>query len=286
MKIGVNTLLWTAGFDRSNFELLPRVKRWGFDGIEIARFEFDSFPVAEARRAVADAGLECTFCSALTGSLSLISEDAGVREAARGFLRRGIETAAELGAKVFVGPFCAPVGQLVGRRSTADEWKRAVEGLATLGDALDQHDVTLALEPLNRFETYFVNTAADMARLCAEVNHPRIGALLDTFHANIEEKTIGEAAAALGPRIRHVHTCENDRGIPGSGHVDWDGLFAALDRENYDGWLVIESFGFAIQEIAAAACIWRDLAANPEAIAVEGLQFLRRMSERGLPARA
>jgi D-psicose/D-tagatose/L-ribulose 3-epimerase len=284
MKIGVNTLLWTAGFDRSNFELLPRVKRWGFDGIEIARFEFESFPASETRRAVADAGLDCTFCSALTGSLSLISDNESIRKDARQFLRRGIETAAELGAKVFVGPFCAPVGQLLGRRSTADEWKRAVEGLASLGDALDQHDVTLALEPLNRFETYFVNTAAGMARLCAEVNHPRIGALLDTFHANIEEKTIGDAAAALGPRIKHVHTCENDRGIPGSGHVDWEGLFAALDRENYNGWLVIESFGFAIQEIAAAACIWRDLAANPEAIAVEGVQFLRRMTERGLPA--
>ena len=284
MKIGVNTLLWTAGFDSSNFDLLPRIKQWGFDGVEIARFEFDSFPVAETRRAVADAGLECTFCSALTGSLSLISEYEGVRENARQFLIRGIETAAELGAKVFVGPFCAPVGQLLGRRRTDDEWKRAVDGLASLGDTLDRCDVDLALEPLNRFETYFVNTAADQARLCAEVNHPRIGALLDSFHANIEEKTIGDAAAALGSRIKHVHTCENDRGIPGSGHVDWEGLFAALRRESYDRWLVIESFGFAIEEIAAAACIWRDLAANPEAIAVEGLHFLRRMTERELPA--
>jgi D-psicose/D-tagatose/L-ribulose 3-epimerase len=122
--------------------------------------------------------------------------------------------------------------------------------------------------------------------LCNEVGHPRIGALLDTFHANIEEKTITDAAAALDGRIVHVHTCENDRGIPGSGHVDWDGLFSALSRATYNRWLVIESFGFAIQEIAAAACIWRDLAANPEAIAVEGLRFLREMTERGLPAKA
>lgn len=286
MKIGVNTLLWTAGFDQSHFDLLPRIKRWGFDGVEIARFEFDSFPVAEVRRAVADAGLECTFCSALTGSSSLVSEDAGVREQARAFLARGVEVAAELGTDVFLGPFCAPVGLLVGRRRNGDEWKRAVEQLSLLGPVLDQHGVTLALEPLNRFETYFLNTAADTARLCKEVGHPKIGALLDTFHANIEEKTVMDAAHALDGHLAHVHTCENDRGIPGSGHVDWDGLFSALNRASYNRWLVIESFGFAIQEIAAAACIWRDLAASPEAIAVEGLRFLRAMTERSLPAKA
>jgi D-psicose/D-tagatose/L-ribulose 3-epimerase len=286
MKIGVNTLLWTAGFDRSHFELLPRIKRWGFDGVEVARFEFDTFPVAEVRRAANDAGLECTFCSALTGSLSLVSEDAGVRDQARRFIARGVEVAAELGSDVFLGPFCAPVGLLLGRRRTADEWKWAVEQLSLLGPVLDQHGVSLALEPLNRFETYFLNTAADTARLCEEVGHPKIGALLDTFHANIEEKTITDAAAALKGRIKHVHTCENDRGIPGSGHVDWEGLFSALGRETYDRWIVIESFGFAIKEIAAAACIWRDLAASPEAIAVEGQRFLRHMTERSLPAKA
>lgn len=281
MKLGVNTLLWTAGFDPEHFPLLPRIKSWGFDGVEIARFDFDGFPVADVRRAVADAGLEATFCSALIGSASLVSGDPAIREQARTFLLRGIEVTAELGADVFLGPFCAPVGQLLGRRRTEDEWSRAVEGLQSLTSALDEHGVSLAIEPLNRFETYFLNTASDAARLCAEVNHPRVGVLLDTFHSNIEEKTISDAASTLGPHIQHVHTCENDRGIPGSGHVDWDGLFTSLARARYNRWLVIESFGFAIKEIAAAACIWRDLAANPEAIAIEGGRFLRSKMEKG-----
>ena len=286
MKIGINTLLWTAGFSPEHFPLLAKVKRWGFDGIEIARFDFDGFPVAQVRRAVEDAGLECTFCSALTGSMSLVSDDAAIRAQTRTFLLRGIEVAAELGSPVFLGPFVAPVGQLLGRRRTDDEWKLAVEGLASLHHALDTHGVALGLEPLNRFETYFLNTAADAARLCDAVGDPRVGVLLDTFHANIEEKTIMDAVNVLGKRIKHIHTCENDRGIPGSGHVDWDGLFASLDRTAYDGWLVIESFGHTIPEIAAAACIWRDLAPTSEAIAVEGLRFLRGMTQRGLPARA
>ena len=278
MKFGVNSLLWTAGFDRGHLGLLGKIRAMGFDGIEISRFAFDGFPAAEIRAALASEGLSCTFCSALTGTMSLVSEDAAVRAGARDFVKRGIETAAELGAQLFMGPFCAPVGLLPGRRRTAEEWKRAVEGLSTLGDTLDACNVTLAIEPLNRFETYFLNTAADGRRLSEEVGHPRVGLTLDTFHANIEEKDLGGALRLLGPRLKHVHACENDRGIPGSGHVEWPAVFAALKQIGYDGWIVIESFGAHIPEIAAAACIWRDLAPASDDIAAEGVKFLRQAS--------
>jgi D-psicose/D-tagatose/L-ribulose 3-epimerase len=136
--------------------------------------------------------------------------------------------------------------------------------------------VDLAIEPLNRFEAYFLNTAEDAARLCEEVGHPRVGVLFDTFHANIEEKDLGAAIVRLGRHIKHVHACENDRGIPGTGHVEWNCVFPALKQIGYDGWVVIESFGFAIEAIAAAACIWRDIAPTPESIAWEGVKFLKR----------
>jgi D-psicose/D-tagatose/L-ribulose 3-epimerase len=275
MKFGVNTLLWTAGFDRTHLPLLDKVRGMGFDGIEISRFDFEGFPAAEVRRAVAESGLEATFCSALTGSVSLVSEEAHVRRQASDFLKRGIETAAELGASVFMGPFCAPVGFLPGRRRTQEEWKRAVEGLQGLGETLDGAGVTLMIEPLNRFETYFLNTAADAARLCDEVGHARVRIALDTFHANIEEKNLGGAVRALGPRLGHVHACENDRGIPGSGHVEWREVFDALGQTGYEGWVVIESFGAHIPEIAAAACIWRDLAPSADELAAQGIRFLR-----------
>jgi D-psicose/D-tagatose/L-ribulose 3-epimerase len=141
---------------------------------------------------------------------------------------------------------------------------------------LDIEEVDLAIEPLNRFEAYFLNTTEDAARLCEEVGHPRVGVLFDTFHANIEEKDLGAAIIGLGRHIKHVHACENDRGIPGTGHVEWNCVFPALKRIGYDGWIVIESFGFAIEAIAAAACIWRDIAPSPEVIAWEGVKFLRR----------
>jgi len=275
MKLGINTFLWTAAFDESNLDLLPKIKSHGFDGVEIARVAFDGFPAARIGKAVADAGLECTVCSALTGELSLVTDDAKARERTSDFLKRAIEATSLLGAKVLAGPFCAPVGYLPGRRRTGEEWKRAVDGLAGLGPALTAAGVDLAVEPLNRFETFFLNTASDGRKLCEAVQHPRVGLLFDTFHANIEEKSIRAGLADTGGFIRHIHTCENDRGTPGSGHVAWDELFEGLRKANYGSWLVIESFGFALPEMAAAACIWRDLAATPEEIAWQGVQFLR-----------
>ena len=271
MKYGINTLLWTANFDQTYLDLLPRLKEQGFDGIEIARFSFGDCPAAPIRRAVESNGLECTFCTALTGQQSMAGRDDSAFE----YLKDAIHWAAEAGAKVVAGPFCSAVGYLPGRRRTADEWKRCVDRLRSLGPVLDDAGLVLAVEPLNRFETFFLNTAEDARRLCDEVNHPRIGVLFDTFHANIEEKSIASAIETLGPHLLHVHTCENDRGIPGSGHVAWPELFDSLRKVNYDGWLVIESFGFAIKEIAAAACIWRDLAPTAESIAFEGVKFLK-----------
>jgi D-psicose/D-tagatose/L-ribulose 3-epimerase len=135
--------------------------------------------------------------------------------------------------------------------------------------------MVLAIEPLNRFETYFLNTAADAALLCDQINHPDIGILFDTFHANIEEKDIAAGIRTVGRHLRHVHTCENDRGIPGSGHVGWTAVFQALRDLRYDGWLTIESFGFNIGDISAAAAIWRDIEMTPDSIAFEGVKFLR-----------
>ena len=275
MKIGVNTLIWTGGFEKSNLNLLPAIKARGFDGIEIARFDFNGFPAVEVGRAVRDAGLECIGCSALTGQVSLVSDDAGVRRQAREFIASAVRATAEMGANLLVGPYITPVGYLPGRRSTEEEWKHAVEGLRMVGELLDQYQVSLALEPLNRFEAYFLNTVDDAVKLCEEAGHPRIGILFDTFHANIEEKDVPAACSRAGKHLKHVHTCENDRGIPGSGHVAWDGVMGVLRDMNYQGWLVIESFGFTIKEIAAAACIWRDIAPSPEAIAFEGVKFLR-----------
>jgi D-psicose/D-tagatose/L-ribulose 3-epimerase len=276
MKFGVNTFIWSEGFDRSNLPLLPRIKSWGFDGVEVPLFRPSEFAAAEIRKGVEANGLECTVCSVLLQGLSLISDDGEVRKKTRTHMQETVKAAADAGAKVLAGPLYSPVGYLPGRRRTADEWKWAVEGYQTLGDTLARHQVTVAIEPLNRFETFFLNTASDAARLAAEIGHPNVGVLFDTFHANIEEKDIGAGYRTVGKHLKHVHACENDRGIPGSGHVEWKNVFQALREVKYDGWLTIESFGFALPNLSAAAAIWRDIESTPESIAVEGVKFLKK----------
>lgn len=275
MKFGVNALIWTASFDEAHLSLLPVIKEKGFDGVEIPVFDPAAVRAASIRKGLAQNELECTVCSVLSEGLSLIDEDQAVRRQALVRVTDCVKVAAELGAGIVAGPLYSPVGFLVGRRRTADEWNRAVNAYRSLGPILDTYGVTLAIEPLNRFETYFLNTAADVRRLCDEVDHPRVGILLDTFHGNIEEKDLGQAFRTAGPRLKHVHTCENDRGIPGRGHVEWPSVFEALKEIRYDEWLTIESFGFSVVGVSAAAAIWRDIESTPESIAFEGVKFLK-----------
>lgn len=276
MKFGVTTYIWTVEFNLSHLSLLPRIKEGGFDGLEMPLFHPKGFPAAEIRRGVEAYGLECTVSVVLTDGMSLISEDPEVRRKTHNHLVDTIQVAAEAGARIIAGPVYSPVGYLTGRRRTTDEWNRAVEGYQSLAETLAANGVTLAIEPLNRFETYFLTTAADAVALCDAIDHPNVGILFDTFHANIEEKHVADACRVAGKHLKHVHTCENDRGIPGTGHVDWPGVFQALRDVQYDGWLTIESFGFALGELSAAASIWRDIAPSPESIAFEGVKFLKR----------
>jgi D-psicose/D-tagatose/L-ribulose 3-epimerase len=275
MKFGVNTFIWSDKFDRRVSELLPAIRKAGFDGIEPPLFRPAEFDAPGIRQTLKANGLECTICSALIPEYSLISDDAATRVKTHRHLEESIKATADAGGSILAGPMYCPVGYLPGRRRTTDEWKRAVEAFQSLGDTLAANRVTLAIEPLNRFETFFLNIATDAAALCDEVGHPNIGILFDTFHANIEEKNIANAIRTVGKHLKHFHTCENDRGIPGSGHVEWNEVFQALRDLNYDGWLTIESFGFAMGDISAAAAIWRDIEKTPDSIAFEGVKFLK-----------
>lgn len=275
MRFGVNTLIWGATFGPSDFHLLPEIKANGFDGVELPIFDPGTFEAAAIGRELDRIGLERTACTIVPGGTSLASSEAAIRQRARSHLEAAIAAARDAGAKILAGPMYTPVGYLTGVRRTSDEWKWVVDSWQHLAPAAHAAQIEIALEPLNRFETYFLNTAADATKLCDEIGDPAIGILLDTFHANIEEKSIGEVVRQAAPHLKHLHTCENDRGTPGSGHVAWEEFFAAVKEIGYDRWLTIESFGFALGPLSAAAAIWRDLAPTPETIAFSGVKFLR-----------
>lgn len=278
MKIGVNAFIFTTQFGEADFPLLKGIVESGFDAFEIPVFNPSNLNARAIRLELDACGLDRTVCAILPEGINPISEDRRARSGAIEHLKKCIELTASLGATIMAGPLYAPVGHLTGRRRTPEEFSRAVECFQELTGALDSHNVTIALEPLNRFETYFMTTANDAAEFCDAVGHSRVGAMLDTFHTNIEEKDVPHAFRNLGTRLKHVHVSENDRGIPGTGHVDFPGIIQALDDMQYDGFLTIESFRFTHPALAKATAIWRDLAPSPASIAFEGLKYLRSLS--------
>jgi D-psicose/D-tagatose/L-ribulose 3-epimerase len=275
MKFGVNTYIWGSTFGPADFHRLPKIKESGFDGIEVPLLDPSAFEVAAVSRELDRIGLARTAVANVPAGASLASSDGAARQRARDHVAACIHAARDLGATILAGPMYTPVGFLTGARRTADEWKWTIDSWQRLSPMVEAAGIEIGLEPLNRFETYFLNTAADAVRLCREIDSPRVGILVDTFHANIEEKSIGLALRQAGPHLKHLHVCENDRGVPGSGHVAWTELFSTVSELGYDGWMTIESFGFSLGELSTAAAVWRDLAATPETIAFEGLKFLR-----------
>ncbi len=280
MKLGVSAFAWTAAFGTGHLPLVARVKEYGFDGLEIPMFLPSALPVAELRQEFEANGLECTVCAILPAGINPISPEAGVRKRSLAHLVECVETAAEMGAHLFGGPILAPIGYLPGHRPTGDEWKWAVETIQSLGDLIEKDEMDLSIEPVNRAETFFLRTAAEAKEFCEDVGHPCIGVTVDTFHSNIEEKSVPAAINLLGFHLKHVHVSENDRGLIGTGHVDFAGCVKALNRIGYDGYLMIEGFGFSETETSAPGTLWADMAVSPEDVAVKGMEYLSGLVRR------
>ena len=280
MKYGVNTMVWTTQVNDRHSRLFLRIREWGFDGVELFLSPSEPVSIRVVGRILDELGLERTTCSVLPREANLIDADRNVRARGVEFLNQCVERTAELGGRLICGPLYAGLGVMSGRRRTEDEWKWAVEGLQVAAQQARKVDVTLCVEPLNRFETYFLNTLTDAAYLVRDVGEPNVLVHFDTFHANIEERHPADSLRAVAKMLGHVHVSENDRGIPGTGHNDWRGILSALKEVRYDGWMTIESFAQPEPELAAAAAIWRDLAPSGDELARRGLQFIKELSQK------
>ncbi|HCS50220.1 MAG TPA: isomerase [Planctomycetaceae bacterium] len=275
MKYGMNLLLWTAGVTEDHFSLLDDIKSWGYDGVELPMFDFDLGMNQKIGEKLKSTGLGATAVTVCTPEENPISPDVAIRQAGLERLKRAIDACQAAGAEKLCGPIHSALGEFTGSGRTEDEWKWAQEILTQAADHAKQADVTLVCEYLNRFECYFLNCAEDCSRFTREINHPNLKMMYDTFHANIEEKSITGAVEACQDQMVHVHISENDRSTPGEGGVNWDESFAALKKVNYDGWFVIEAFGLALPELAAATRIWRRMYPSEEHLAKEGLAFMK-----------
>jgi len=278
MKYGVNTMVWTTRINETHEALFSCIKEWGFDGVELFLSPQEPADIPAVRQMLEDNHLECTTCSVLPRDCHLVSHEPEMRARGAEFLKTCVDGTAELGARLVCGTMYAGLGVMTGRRRTAEEWKWAVEGLQVVARHAETRQVTICLEPLNRFETYFLNTLEDAASLVHDVGASNVKIHFDTFHSNIEEKHPAEALRSIAKELGHVHISENDRGIPGSGHVDWQGVLKVLKAIRYQGWMTIESFAQPEPDLAAAAAIWRDMAPSGDELAQQGLRFIRRLA--------
>jgi D-psicose/D-tagatose/L-ribulose 3-epimerase len=285
MKAGFNLLLWTTHVTEQHYPLFDQLKAAGYDGIEVPVFEGDEKHFREMSKHIRSAGLKTTTVIVLPAEAgSCLSSDAATRQKSLDYLKWAVDCSAAVKAEAMCGPFYHPLGVFTGKGATKAEKANCAAVHKEAAQYAAKARLKLAVEPLNRFECYFLNTAADAAALVKAVDEPNYGFTFDTFHSNVEEKNQARAIRATAVQINHFHVSANDRGTPGADHIDYAAAFKALRESGYDGWLTVEAFGHLLPDLAAATKVWRPLFRKPEDVYNGALKLIREGWKAAKPA--
>ncbi|MEO0337821.1 MAG: sugar phosphate isomerase/epimerase family protein [Bacteroidota bacterium] len=274
MRIGMNMLLWTDHVTEQYFPLIEKLKLTGYEGIEVPLGDGDEAHYAAIGAFCDNLELGRTCVTSLLEETNIASPDAKIRAAGVDRLKWTIDQASALGAEIICGPIHSAFAYFTKQPPSEDEKKWSIEGLQKAAEYAAQANIVLTPEALNRFECYLCNTMAQIKEIVEGVNHPNVGAIYDTHHANIEEKSQKQAIELIAPYLKHVHVTENDRGTPGKGQINWDEVFRTLKAVGYDGWLTIEAFSTTIPAFANSINVWRDFSPADE-VYLEGFRFIQ-----------
>jgi D-psicose/D-tagatose/L-ribulose 3-epimerase len=277
VAFSINLLCLSGFVTDEHLPELERVGALGYDGVEIPVLSGLPEDYARLGRRLDALGLRRT-CTSIVPSpeANPLSADREVRARGRAHLDWALDCAVALGSESVGGPFHAPIGHFTGSGPSEDEIRHGADEHRRMAERAGAAGLYLSLEALNRFETHFLNTMEQARAYADRVDHAAFRIMYDTFHANIEEQRQPAAIATIAPRLGVVHISENDRGIPGRGHIDFQEIFAALDAAGHDGWIVVEAFGAGLPELAAATRVWRPLFPDHDTLFAESIAFLRR----------
>jgi D-psicose/D-tagatose/L-ribulose 3-epimerase len=279
ISIGISTFLWTSPFTTRNLDLIKKAKTMGFDLVEIPIEDEHDIDYTKVKETFERENLKSSISTVMSAKRDLSHEDKEKQREGISYLNHCIDAAEKIGAPTVVGPLYAAVGRLWQATSEQRnrELERCAKNLKIVAKRAEDKGIMLAIEPLNRFESSFINITEQAIQLMGLVDSPNLKIMMDTFHANIEEKSIVKAIELAGNNLIHIHANENDRGTPGKGHVPWIEMAASLKKYNYNGALVIETFSTIVKKMAKSAAIWRELAPSQDMLAEEGLAYLRRV---------
>lgn len=278
MRLGINTFLFTSPFTNESTALFKQFKKWGFESIEIPVEDPSHIDPFHVKQELDKHGLVCGTVCACLGPDRDLRGDAQQQKTSLDYMMKVIDQMVVLGAHSLIGPVYSSVGRAdaVPPKEYKQQWKTVVKHLKTLSKYAAKRGKQICLEPLNRFETDFINTCDQGLQMIKDVGSPALKLHLDTFHMNIEQKNQAAAIRKAGKLLGHFHACGSDRGTPGGDHIDWPGIAKALKAVKYDGDIVIESFTQDVKVIARAAAIWRQIEPSRDEIATKGFRFLKR----------
>ncbi len=283
MRIGINSFLFVSPFTTASVKLFPKFKKWGFDTVELPIESPEHIDPAKVRAAADKAGLAIGTVCACMGPGRDFRGSASDQRTAMAYCKTLIDQMVVLGCPSLIGPVYSVVGR-IGAHDDAEKkahFKLVVSNLKVLAAYAESKGVQICVEPLNRFETDFLNTCDQGLKLIQAVKSPALKLHLDTFHMNIEEKNQAAAIVKAGRHLAHFHACGSDRGTPGNDHIDWKPIVAALRKIKYDGDVVIESFTTDVKVIARAAAIWRKMEPTRDEIATKGIANLKKFFKKG-----
>lgn len=276
MQVAINLLCLSGFIDEAHLDHIRRIKALGYDGVEIPILRGEPAHYAWLGRQLDQIGLRRTATAVVPSpQANPLSSDPVIRQAGQDHLDWALDCAIALGAESLGGPLHAPIGHFTGSGPTETELALAAQAHRRLASRASQHGLYISLEPLNRFETYFLNTMEQARAHVQRVGHPALRIMYDTFHANIEERSQAGAIATIGSSIGVLHISENDRGIPGRGQIDFATVFSAVRATGFDGWVTLEAFGAGLPELAAATRVWRPLFPDFETLFAQSIAFIR-----------
>ena len=280
-KFGVSSFIWSENFNEKDLYLIEKAKSLGFEVIDLLVSHPESFPTKQVEKICKDIGIEPTTITVLNKDTNIIDPNEKVRRNGINFLKKLVDINTAIGSRILGGVNYAAWGYLSGKPRTDNEWKWSVEAMKEVAKyAKDNSDIIIAVEPVNRFETFFLNIAEDAVRYCREVGFDNMKVHLDSFHMIREELNFTKAVQECGNQyLGYVHVCESNRGIPGTGLVPWKEFFTALKNISFEGPLVIESFDPRFEELNRLCAIWRKFAETGEILAVEGLRNLKNIEK-------